>query len=118
MPAKVKAKIPALASDSPQTASILSKLNTSQSQNRTPYTSYDYMSIAYATADRLRANTSILQLLPDLEIAIEIITACMLDPNGVIDNDIVYTTPAINMSSSLKGEIASLIISGSLSVNL
>ena len=109
MPAKVKAKIPALASDSPQTASILSKLNTSQSQNRTPYTSYDYMSIAYATADRLRANTSILQLLPDLEIAIEIITACMLDPNGVIDNDIVYTAPAINMSSSLKGEIVSLI---------
>ena len=109
MPAKIQAKIPAIVSDAPQTASLLSKLNVSQSQNRIPYTSYNYMAIAYSVADRLRANTSILQLLPDLEIAMDIITSCMLDPNGIVDNNIIYTAPSINMSSSVKTDIINII---------
>lgn len=101
--------IPQLVNSNPQAAAILAKLNTSQSANQKPYSAYNFEEIAKSTASRLRNNESITQLLPDLEIAIQIMTACILDPNGMLDNTIVYKAPSINMTSNVMSLIINTI---------
>lgn len=107
--AKVTPNIPNIINSSPQAAAVLSKLNTGPSANRRPYTDYNYTDIAISTANKIRNNQTIVDLLPDLEIAIQIMVASILDPNGMVSNHLVYKTPTINMLNNIKTSIMDTI---------
>ena len=101
--------IPNIVNTAPQVASILSKLNTGQSANLRSYTSYNHEAIVKSTAHKIRNNESILKLLPDLKIAIQIMTSSIIDPNSMVTNGFNYKAPAINLATSVKSAIINTI---------
>ena len=105
----IKISIPSLVNDSPQSAALLSKLNTDQSANQRSYTQYNYSDVATSTAFKIKNNESVLELLPDLELCIQIITASMLDPNGMIDDNLIYSLPDIKLPSDIRASILEMI---------
>ena len=105
----IKVSIPSLVNDSPQSAALLSKLNTDQSANQRSYTQYNYSDVATSTAFKIKNNESVLELLPDLELCIQIITASMLDPNGMIDDNLIYSLPDIKLPSDIRASILEMI---------
>lgn len=109
MPSNLKPNIPNIVNTAPKAGAVLSKLNSDMSANRIPYTGYNFRPISESIATRLRNNESILQLLPDLEVGIRIIVSSMLDPNGIIDNEIIYKAPDISLHSSVKSSIIDVI---------
>lgn len=106
---QIKISIPSLVNDSPQSAALLSKLNTDQSANQRSYTQYNWTDIATSTATKIKNNESVLELLPDLELCIQIVTSSMLDPNGMIDNNLIYTIPDIKLPSDIRASIVEMI---------
>ena len=106
---QIKISIPSLVNDSPQSAALLSKLNTDQSANQRSYTQYNWMDVATSTATKIKNNESVLELLPDLELCIQIVTSSMLDPNGMIDNNLIYTIPDIKLPSDIRASIVEMI---------
>ena len=107
--AKITPNIPNIINSSPQAAAVLSKLNTGPSANRRPYTEYNYQDIAISTANKIRNNQTIVELLPDLEIAIQIMVSNILDPNGMVSNELIYKAPSINMLNNIKTTITNII---------
>nr|DAX15714.1 MAG TPA: capsid assembly protein [Caudoviricetes sp.] len=105
----LRPNIPSIVNTSPQVAAALSKLNTGQSANQRPYTAYNHESIVRSTANKIRNNESILKLLPDLKIAIQIMTSSIIDPNSMVSNGLVYKAPAINLATSVKSAIITTI---------
>ena len=105
----LRPNIPSIVNTSPQVAAALSKLNTGQSANQRPYTAYNHESIVRSTANKIRNNESILKLLPDLKIAIQIMTSSIIDPNSMVSNGFTYKAPAINLATSVKSAIITTI---------
>lgn len=106
---QLKIKIPSLVNDSPQSAAIISKLNVDQSANQRSYSQYNFTDVAASTAFKIRNNESILEILPDLELCITIVTAAMLDPNGMVDNNLLYSLPEIKIPSDIRSSIVDMI---------
>ena len=105
----LRPNIPSIVNTSPQVAAALSKLNTGQSANQKAYTAYNHESIVRSTANKIRNNESILKLLPDLKIAIQIMTSSIIDPNSMVSNGFTYKVPALNLATSVKSAIITTI---------
>ena len=101
--------IPKLINESPQAAALVSKLNTSQSANTRPYTEYNYEQVALGTLSRIQNNDSILKLLPDLELCVQIYVSCILDPNGTVGSKLTLQPPKVNMLQSVRSSITETI---------
>lgn len=106
---QIKLKIPTLVNDSPQSAAIISKLNVDQSANQRSYNQYNFTDVSTSTAFKIKNNENILEILPDLELCITIVTAAMLDPNGMIDNNLIFSLPDIKIPSDLRTSIIEMI---------
>ena len=104
-----KPSIPKLLNESPQAAALLAKLNTSQSANFRPYTGYNYDEVALGTLSRIQNNDSVLKLLPDLELCVQIYVSCILDPNGTVGSKLTLIPPKVNMLQSVRSSITDTI---------
>ena len=105
----IQPNIPNIINTAPQVAAALSKLNTGQSANRRPYTAYNQEAVVRSIANKIRNNESILKLLPDLKICIQIMTSSIIDPNSMVTNGFNYQAPSLNLATSVKSSIISTI---------
>ena len=107
--AEIIPSIPKLINESPQAAGLVAKLNTQQSANKRSYTEHNYEQVALGTLSRIQNNDSILKLLPDLELCVQIYVSCILDPNGTTGGKLTLLPPKVNMLQSVRSSITETI---------
>jgi len=99
-----KFKIPNITRNNPELAAVISKLNTSEDErfNIADALTGDMPDISNGIKDKLVNNENIVQLFPDVDLSIQIIVSSILSPNDLMTTSLNYSSPEINIPSSLK----------------
>lgn len=93
----------------PESASIISKLNSDINKvNINPLAS-NIPNIAVASSNKIKYNDDIVQLFPDIELAIQILTSSILTPNDMTTVKLSYESPEINITSEIKKSILDMM---------
>ena len=71
-------KIPSLIRNNPVTAAILSKLNKDQTIQQIRPIDSNAQAIAMSVNEKIRSNDDIVQLFPDVELSIQILTSSII----------------------------------------
>lgn len=97
-----KARVPELVKQDAAAASILSKL-TRDNTNKSPNSEMlNLPDIASANYDRIQNNEDVVQLFPDVELCIQILTSCIISPNDMLSNKLTYIPPELKLPMELK----------------
>lgn len=97
-----KARVPELVKQDAAAASILSKL-TRDNTNKSPNSEMlNLPDIASANYDRIQNNEDVVQLFPDVELCIQILTSCVISPNDMLSNKLTYIPPELKLPMELK----------------
>jgi hypothetical protein len=103
MESRVKLNIPKLVKEQPGNAAIFSKIN--RDKNKLTDTSKILSSVPVVANDireRIKDNDDILQLFPDIELAMQILTSSILAPNDMITTSLIYKAPDIRLPLDVK----------------
>lgn len=97
-----KARMPNLVNRDAPAASVLSKL-TRDNTNKSPNSNMlNLPDIASANYDRIQNNEDVVQLFPDVELCIQILTSCIISPNDMLSNKLTYTEPMLRLPVEIK----------------
>ena len=100
-----KISIPSLTRENPVAAAIISKFNSDKtSQYITPQNT-NLQAIAMSVNEKIKTNDDIVQLFPDIELCIQILTSSILSPNDMLTAKLNYQAPNIRLSSAVKDTI-------------
>lgn len=95
---------------SPQTAAALSKMNQSSLDTRTLEKPKNLTELAISTNEKIKNNESIIQLFPDVELCIQILTSSIVSPNNIIaPSNLTYSVEEIKLPSSIMASVMSVI---------
>ena len=106
---KSGAKMPKLLKENPLAAAAISKLNTSKEMKNIDPLSLNLPTIAMSTRDRIKSNEDIVQLFPDTELCIQILTSSVLCPNDILTTSLLYDLKKLRLPSELKQSILNTI---------
>lgn len=93
----------------PDSASIISKLNSDLNKVNTNPLFSNIPNIAVASNNKTKYNNDIVQLFPDIELAIQILVSSILTPNDMTTVKLSYESPDINITSEIKKSILDMI---------
>lgn len=101
----VKIKLPKLIKENPVAAALISKLNKdTRTNNITPQNS-NIQAISTSINEKIKSNEDIVQLFPDTELCIQILTSSIISPNDMISNKLKYKAPDIKLPTTIKDTI-------------
>ena len=103
-----KFSIPDIMKTSSAAAATISKLNTSKKS------AYDISKvktddISNSIKQRIKNNEDIVELFPDVELSMQILTSSVLAPSNMIDVNLLYLPPALKMPSDIKASAINMI---------
>lgn len=98
-------KIPSLIRNNPVTAAILSKLNKDQTIQQIRPIDSNAQAIAMSVNEKIRSNDDIVQLFPDVELSIQILTSSIISPNDMLSSKLSYKSPNVKLPSVIKNSI-------------
>ncbi|MCI4438103.1 MAG: hypothetical protein JHC33_14955, partial [Ignisphaera sp.] len=107
-------KVPSFVRAAPASAAIISKMITDPSlQNNRNKKLIDPGSniptVALDTQQRIQNNENIRQLFPDVELSMQILCSCIISPNDLTNNNLLYKAPDIKIPSDIKATIVTAI---------
>lgn len=102
-------KLPKLVEKDPIGGSIISKLNASRSLKAPDPRQSNISAIALSTNDKIRNNDSIVQLFPDIELCIQILTSSIISPNDMTVSKLNYISPNIKLPGDVKQTLLNTI---------
>lgn len=102
--AEVKTTInaPSIVNNYPQSASVISKLTKADSQPYINPAMINLKDISTSVREKIATNEDILELFPDVELAIQILTSSILSPNDMVNITLQYIPPNISLPSNVK----------------
>lgn len=100
---------PSLSSRNPIAATLISKFTRDRTEQPMNVGSLNLSDIAHETNYKITNNDDILTMFPDVELAIQILTASILSPNDMIKTTLTYTNPNIRMPSNVSQTILTTI---------
>lgn len=101
----VKIKLPELIKENPVAGAVISKLNRDNANTTVTPQNSNIQSISMSVNEKLRSNEDIVQLFPDTELCIQILTSSVISPNDMINNKLNYKAPDIRLPSTIKETI-------------
>jgi hypothetical protein len=102
--------IPRVVKTQPGNGVILSKLNNDSSKKTSiKQAMIGVPSVANDIRERIKNNEDIIQLFPDVELAIQILTSSILAPNDMLTTSLVYVPPEIKLPVDVKSTIMDII---------
>jgi len=107
-------KIPKFVKDDPYLETIISKLTTKKStpdtrKKTSPLTNTGLSKVTDSIRERIRNNEDIVQLFPDVELSIQILTSSILSPNDMMMPTLQYKDPEIDLPISVKNQLLDTI---------
>ena len=102
-------KVPNITNQYPQSASVISKLIKSDTAIKYNPADISFKDINMSIKEKIASNDDILDLFPDVELAIQILTSSILAPNDMINIALQYEPPAISLPSDIKQTILDTI---------
>lgn len=102
-------KIPQIVKRRPIAASIISKTNGSNINIRKKPGDINIPEIGRATTEKVKNNEDILELFPDIELAIRILVSSILSPNDMVGSKLTFEAPDINIPISVKQSIVDVM---------
>ena len=111
MPKDLIAKVPKSVRNNPRANAIISKLNTptGKSNNQVTQNMGDLSAITNSITERIQNNENIVQLFPDVELSIQILTSSILAPNDMLTTSINYQVPDMHIPSDVNQHILETI---------
>ena len=105
------AKVPKSVKSNPRAAAIISKLNTptGKANNEVTQNMGDLSAITNSITERIQNNENIVQLFPDVELSIQILTSSILAPNDMLTTQINYQIPMMHIPSDVNQHILETI---------
>lgn len=100
--AKKSINIPSIVNNYPQSASVISKLTKSDNQVKINPAEIDFKDISMSIKEKIGTNDDILDLFPDVELAIQILISSILSPNDMVNINLQYEAPKIALPSVVK----------------
>lgn len=101
--AKKSVNVPSLTNNYPQSASVVSKLVKSDSTSiKVNPAEINLKDISISIRDKIATNEDILELFPDVELAIQILISSILSPNDMVNITLQYIPPTIALPSTVK----------------
>lgn len=88
-----KPKVPTLVRDYPVASAAISKVTEDNNKKTVNPLTLNLPEIAFDTSERIRNNETIVQLFPDTELCIQILTSSILSPNDLLTTSLVYDLP-------------------------
>lgn len=107
-----KFKVANLVKKQPESAAIISKINIDKNKTSNKYRILNNIGLNNITRDtnnRIKNNEDILQLFPDMELAIRILVSSILSPNDMISNKLSFNSPNIKITGNVKQAITKTI---------
>lgn len=101
--------IPNLTKNFKQTAAVLSKLNSDGNKFRFNAHAGNADKVGLSTKMKIGNNQDILDMFPDLELAIQIMTTSIISPNVLTSNSLIYETDNIQLPINVKNNLANAI---------
>lgn len=99
---KIAFNIPNIVNQYPQSASVISKLTKAEKTIKYNPADINFRDISISTKEKTKSNDDILELFPDVELAIQILTSSVLAPNDMVNIVLQYIPPTIALPSSVK----------------
>ena len=108
-----KIKTPNFVRDNPLAAATISKLTKSSMSGMNGKSieqlTMELPQIAMSVKDKIKNNDSILELFPDIELAIQIIVSSIISPNDMMNTNSVYYGPNINLPPDVVSTLTETI---------
>ncbi len=99
---KILPKIPTIVREQPINASIISKMNTDKETRKVNPLTSNIPNVSMSTRDRIKNNENIVQLFPDVELSMQILTSSIISPNDMLTVSLIYDSPDIKIPSGIK----------------
>lgn len=105
----ISPKTPTIVRNNPIAAATISKLNKSKKEPDTNPVNANIPDVSMSIRDRIKNNENIVQLFPDIELSIQILTSSILSPNDMLTTNLLYTPPEIKLPVDVKANIMDTI---------
>lgn len=99
---EIKLNIPNIINNYPQSASVISKLNASDTKQTFRPQDLNLRDISMSVKDKVGTNDDIVELFPDVELAIQILISSVLSPNDMVNITLQYIPPTISLPTNVK----------------
>lgn len=86
----------------PNGAALFSKMIANPDKKKIDINNLNFINISQQTNSLLRNNEDILDLFPDTQLGIRILTSSILSPNDMVSDKLTFTSPDIRLPSSVK----------------
>ena len=110
---KPNIKTPQFVRDNPLAAATLSKLNKSSMSglngNTLESLTLELPNIADSVNEKIKNNESVLELFPDIELAIQIIVSSIISPNDMLSTNSIYVSPNIKLPPDVTNALTDTI---------
>ena len=110
---KPNIKTPQFVRDNPLAAATLSKLNKSSMSglngNTLESLTLELPNIADSVNKKIKNNESVLELFPDIELAIQIIVSSIISPNDMLSTNSIYVSPNIKLPPDVTNALTDTI---------
>ena len=105
MATKKSINIPSIINNYPQSASVISKLTKSENTVKYNPAEINFKDIAMSIKEKIATNDDVLELFPDIELAVQILVSSILSPNDMVNINIQYEPPALVLPTNVKQQI-------------
>lgn len=106
---KISPKTPTIVRNNPIAAATISKLNKSKKEPSSNPVSANIPEVSMSIRDRIKNNENIVQLFPDVELSIQILTSSILSPNDMLTTNLLYSAPDIKLPVDVKANMVDTI---------
>lgn len=100
---------PSIVTRNPIAATLISKFTRDSAEQPMQVGNLNLSDVAAETDYKIRNNDDILTMFPDIELAIQILTASILSPNDMIKTTLTYSNPNIRMPAAVSETILNTI---------
>jgi len=109
--AKKGINIPSIINNYPQSASVISKLTKSENKVKYNPAEINFKDISTSIKDKISTNDDVLDLFPDIELAVQILVSSVLAPNDMVNINLLYEPPTLVLPTNVKQQILDTISS-------
>lgn len=103
--AKKSINIPSIINNYPQSASVISKLTKSENKIKYNPAEINFKDISTSIKDKISTNDDVLDLFPDIELAVQILVSSVLAPNDMVNINLLYEPPTLVLPTNVKQQI-------------